>query len=52
MSLLENLDAIGVPYPENFRKFFKQMQDRDKVEMMNNGDIRIDVSKDDEIKIS
>ncbi|MDU2557409.1 MAG: phage holin family protein [Anaerococcus prevotii] len=52
MSLLENLDAIGVPYPENFRKFFKQMQDKDKVEMLKNGDIKIDVSKDDEIRIS
>lgn len=53
ISLLENLDAIGVPYPESFRKFFRQMQDRsDKVEIMKNGDIKIDVSKDDEVRIS
>lgn len=53
ISLLENLDAIGVPYPEGFRKFFRQMQDRsDKVEIMKNGDIKIDVSKDEEVRIS
>ena len=53
LSLLENLDTIGVPYPENFRKFFKQMQDKnEKVEIMKNGDIKIDVSKDDEVRIS
>lgn len=49
LSLLENLDALGVPYPESFRKFFKQMQDRDKVEMRD-GKLKIDVS-DDEIVI-
>lgn len=53
ISLLENLDAIGVPYPEGFRKFFRQMQDKnDKVEIMKNGDIKIDVSKDEEVRIS
>lgn len=50
MSLLENLDAIGVPYPESFRKFFKQMQDKDKVEMRD-GKLKIDVSDDDEVII-
>lgn len=32
LSLLENLDAIGVPYPEKFRKFFKQMQEKDEAD--------------------
>lgn len=50
MSLLENLDAIGVPYPESFRKFFKQMQDKDKIEMKD-GELKIDVSDDDEVII-
>ena len=50
ISLLENLDAIGVPYPASFRKFFKQMQDKDKVEMKD-GKLKIDVSEDDEIVI-
>lgn len=53
LSLLENLDAIGVPYPESFRKYFKQMQDKnEKVEIMKNGDIKIDVKDDDEVRIS
>lgn len=53
LSLLENLDAIGVPYPESFKKYFKQMQDKnEKVEIMKNGDIKIDVKDDDEVRIS
>lgn len=53
LSLLENLDAIGVPYPESFRKFFKQMHDNnDKVEIMKNGDIKINIEDDDEVRIS
>lgn len=53
LSLLENLDAIGIPYPESFRKYFKQMQDKnEKVEIMKNGDIKIDVKDDDEVRIS
>jgi len=53
LSLLENLDAIGVPYPESFRKFFKQMQDKnDKVEVLKNGDIKINVKDDEEVRIS
>lgn len=53
ISLLENLDAIGVTYPESFRKFFKQMQnDSDRVEVLKNGDIKIDVSDEDEVRIS
>ena len=53
ISLLENLDAIGVPYPESFRKFFKQMRDNnDKIEVMKNGDIKINVKDDDELRIS
>ena len=53
LSLLENLDAIGVPYPESFRKFFKQMHDNnEKVEVLKNGDIKINVSDDDEVRIS
>ena len=53
LSLLENLEAIGVPYPESFKKYFKQMQDKnEKVEIMKNGDIKIDVKDDDEVRIS
>lgn len=53
LSLLENLDAIGVPYPENFRKFFKQMHDNsDKVEILKNGDIKINIKEEDEVRIS
>lgn len=53
LSLLENLDAIGVPYPENFRKFFKQMHDKsDKVEVLKNGDIKINIKEEDEVRIS
>lgn len=53
LSLLENLDAIGVPYPESFRKFFKQMHDKnDKVEILKNGDVKINVRDDDEVRIS
>lgn len=52
LSLLENLDAIGVPYPESFRKFFKQMHDNnDKVEVLKNGDIKINIKEDDEVRI-
>lgn len=51
LSLLENLDAIGVPYPQGFREFFRQMRDHDAVKFTDNGGIRIDVSNDDEIKI-
>lgn len=53
LSLLENLDAIGVPYPESFRKFFKQMHDNnDKVEVLKNGDIKINIKDEDEVRIS
>lgn len=53
LSLLENLDAIGVPYPENFKKFFKQMHDNsDKVEVLKNGDIKINIKEEDEVRIS
>ena len=53
LSLLENLDAIGVPYPESFRKFFKQMHDNnDKVEVLKNGDIKINIKGEDEVRIS
>ena len=53
LSLLENLDAIGVPYPESFRKFFKQMHDNnDKVEVLKNRDIKINIKEDDEVRIS
>lgn len=53
LSLLENLDVIGVPYPENFRKFFKQMHDNnDKVEVLKNGDIKINIKDEDEVRIS
>ena len=53
LSLLENLEAIGVPYPESFKKYFKQMQDKnEKVEIMKNGDIKIDVKDDEEVRIS
>ena len=53
LSLLENLDALGVPYPESFRNFFKQMHDNnDKVEIMKNGDIKINIEDDDEVRIS
>lgn len=50
MSLLENLDAIGVPYPDSFRKFFKQMQANDKIKVKD-GKIKIDVSEEEEITI-
>lgn len=53
LSLLENLDAIGVPYPESFRKFFKQMHDNnEKVEVLKNGDIKINIKEEDEVRIS
>lgn len=53
LSLLENLDSIGVPYPESFRKFFKQMHDNnEKVEVLKNGDIKINIKDDDEVRIS
>lgn len=53
LSLLENLDALGVPYPESFRKFFKQMHDKnEKVEMLKNGDIKINIKDEDEVRIS
>lgn len=53
LSLLENLDTIGVPYPESFRKFFKQMRNNnDKVEVLKNGDVKINVKDDDEVRIS
>lgn len=53
ISLLENLDALGVPYPESFRKFFKQMHDKnEKVEMLKNGDIKINIKDEDEVRIS
>lgn len=53
LSLLENLDALGVPYPESFRKFFKQMRNNnDKVEVLKNGDVKINVKDDDEVRIS
>lgn len=51
LSLLENLDAIGVPYPEKFRKFFRQMKNNDKISFDENGNIKVDVSSDDEITI-
>lgn len=51
LSLLENLDVIGVPYPEKFRKFFRQMKNSDKISFDDNGDIKVDVSSDDEITI-
>mgnify|MGYP002714558775 FL=1 len=53
LSLLENLDALGVPYPESFRKFFKQMRNNnEKVEVLKNGDIKINIKDDDEVRIS
>ncbi len=53
LSLLENLDALGVPYPESFRKLFKQMRDNnDKVEVLKNGDIKINIKDEDEVRIS
>ena len=51
LSLLENLDAIGVPYPQGFREFFKQMRDHDAVKFNKGGGIKIDVSDDEEITI-
>ena len=51
LSLLENLDAIGVPYPQGFREFFKQMRDHDMVKFSKNGKIKIDVTDDEEITI-
>ena len=51
LSLLENLDAIGVPYPQGFREFFKQMRDHDAVKFTKNGGIKIDVKDEDEITI-
>lgn len=50
ISLLENLDVLGVPYPESFRKFFKQMQDNNDINI-SNGKIKLDVSEDEEITI-
>lgn len=52
LSLLENLDIIGVPYPEKFRSFFKQMKDNDIVKIKNDGKIKIDVSDDENITIN
>lgn len=52
LSLLENLDIIGVPYPEKFRQFFKQMKDNDLVQIKNDGKIKIDVSDDENITIN
>lgn len=51
LSLLENLDAIGVPYPQGFREFFRQMRDHDAVKFTKSGGIKIDVSDEDEITI-
>lgn len=51
LSLLENLDAIGVPYPQGFREFFRQMKDHDAVKFTKGGGIKIDVSDDEEITI-
>lgn len=51
LSLLENLDAIGVPYPQGFREFFKQMRDHDAIKFTHNGGIKIDVKDDEEITI-
>lgn len=53
LSLLENLDVLGVPYPESFRQFFKQMRNNnDKVEVLKNGDVKINVKDDEEVRIS
>lgn len=53
LSLLENLDAIGVPYPESFKKYFKQMRNNnEKVEVLKNGDIKINIKDDEEVRIS
>lgn len=52
LSLLENLDVIGIPYPQKFRQFFKQMKENDLVEIKNDGKIKIDVSKGENITIN
>lgn len=40
MSLLENLEAIGVPMPKGLKEFFEQMKDREF--RINNADLIID----------
>ena len=40
MSLLENLEALGVPMPKGLKEFFEQMRDREF--KINNADLIID----------
>ena len=40
MSLLENLEALGVPMPKGLREFFEQMKEREF--KINNADLIID----------
>lgn len=51
LSVLENLDVLGVKYNPKFKEFFKQMRETGEVNITKDGKIKMDVTDQDEITI-